>query len=145
MFASKNIRDIALSEMKRVQENHVIVFKAWVILPDHIHWVIKPNKADYSKVVSSFKRGFNLEYKRGGYQKLREKNWHPRFWEHTVRDEDDYSRCVDYVNFNPVKHGYVTTPNEWEHSSYQNYVRKGLYGTDKRYDKGLMVDGAEYD
>ena len=35
--------------------------------------------------------------------------WQRRYWEHTLRDQDDFSRHLDYIRFNPVKHGYAAS------------------------------------
>src|SRR5579883_871060 len=52
--------------------------------------------------------------------------WQSRFWEHTVRDEADFERHVNYIHFNPVKHGLVRQVRDWPHSSFHRYVRVGL-------------------
>lgn len=52
--------------------------------------------------------------------------WQRRYWEHTIRDDADLERHVDYIHFNPVKHGYVTRVPEWPHSSFHRYVERGL-------------------
>ena len=58
----------------------------------------------------------------------REKDvWQPRFWEHLIRDEEDWRRHMDYIHYNPVRHGYVNAPKEWEYSSFQEMVSKGWY------------------
>ena len=56
--------------------------------------------------------------------------WQRRFWEHTIRDEDDFARHVDYIHFNPVKHGLVSRVRDWPHSSFHLYVRQGLLPAD---------------
>jgi len=53
--------------------------------------------------------------------------WQRRFWEHTIRDEHDWQRHMDYIYFNPVKHGYVTVPSEWPYSSLERCIQKGWY------------------
>jgi NAD(P)-dependent dehydrogenase (short-subunit alcohol dehydrogenase family) len=50
--------------------------------------------------------------------------WQRRFWEHLIRDDADFQRHVDYIHFNPVKHGYVTRVCDWPHSSFHRYVKK---------------------
>jgi len=50
--------------------------------------------------------------------------------EHAIRDDDDFARHVDYIHLNPVKHGYVEHPAQWLHSSFQRWVRSGLYPAD---------------
>ena len=54
--------------------------------------------------------------------------WQRRFWEHTIRDEADYEKHCDYIHYNPVKHGLVSTPSDWRYSSFAEFVEKGVYG-----------------
>ena len=56
--------------------------------------------------------------------------WQRRYWEHTVRDEGDYARHVDYIHFNPVKHGYVGRALDWPYSTFHVMVRAGVYPQD---------------
>jgi putative transposase len=56
--------------------------------------------------------------------------WQRRFWEHTIRDEGDFARHVDYIHFNPVKHGYVRRVADWPHSSFHRFVREGVLPDD---------------
>jgi putative transposase len=74
-----------------------------------------------------------------------DKIWLDRFWEHTIKNQDDYNRCVDYINLNPVKHGYVEDPYEWEHSSYNEYVRRGIYDSNYQFHVSDKISGAEFD
>jgi putative transposase len=63
--------------------------------------------------------------------------WQRRFWEHTIRDEADYASHMDYVHFNPVKHGYVHQAAEWPYSSFHRSVALGIYPS------GWSVDGRD--
>ena len=56
--------------------------------------------------------------------------WQRRFWEHAIRDERDYERCMDYLHYNPVKHGHVITVADWFHSSFHRFVKLGVYSGD---------------
>lgn len=53
--------------------------------------------------------------------------WQRRFWEHRIRDEDDMAKHLHYIHFNPVKHGYVERPDDWEWSMYHRFKRGGRY------------------
>jgi len=53
--------------------------------------------------------------------------WQRRFWEHTIRDERDLQRHMDYIHYNPVKHGLTGCPHAWPHSSFQRWVEAGAY------------------
>ncbi|MBI2779330.1 MAG: transposase [Gammaproteobacteria bacterium] len=52
--------------------------------------------------------------------------WQRRFWEHQIRDDGDFMRHVDYIHFNPVKHGYVQRVMDWPYSSFHSHVKQGL-------------------
>ena len=56
--------------------------------------------------------------------------WQRRFWEHTIRDQEDLKMCVDYLHWNPVKHGHVSSVSNWPFSTFHRYVRQGLYPQD---------------
>jgi hypothetical protein len=56
--------------------------------------------------------------------------WQRRYWEHAIRDDADLSRHVDYIHFNPVKHGLVARVCDWPHSSFHRYVARGLLPAD---------------
>ena len=56
--------------------------------------------------------------------------WQRRFWEHTIRDEEEWIQHMDYIHYNPVKHGYVHCATEWPYSSFHSCVQKGWYAED---------------
>jgi putative transposase len=63
--------------------------------------------------------------------------WQRRYWEHLIRDQEDFKNHVEYIHFNPVKHGLVTAPIEWPYSSFHQYVKQGLYSVDWAEDTRL--------
>jgi putative transposase len=102
------------------------------ILPDHVHaiWALPENDADFSTrwslIKSGFSRGFDTQPRSESKILKREKGiWQRRYWEHAIRDGADLERHVDYIHFNPVKHGYVTRVADWPHSSFHRYVERG--------------------
>ena len=91
--------------------------------------------ADFSNRLSLIKRRFTTAVLKTGRAVQRRPNgeialWQRRFWEHTIRDEKDFERHVDYIHFNPVKHELVTRVRDWPHSSFHRYVRLGLLPRD---------------
>jgi putative transposase len=125
--------DALRSAFRKVKQRHPFAIKAIVILPEHLHciWQLPSNDANYSlrwrEIKSAFSRTFiPSEQKSASRKKRKERGiWQRRFWEHTIRDEDDYQRHVDYIHYNPVKHGYVDQVYLWEYSSFHQYVAKG--------------------
>ena len=103
---------------------------AVVILPDHLHtiWTLPEGDADYPGRWKAIKAQFTRTLRRGGL--VQSSPWQSRYWEHTIRDSEDWRRHMDYVHYNPVKHGYVQRPADWPHGSFGRAVNDGLYTLD---------------
>ncbi len=110
---------------------------ASVILPDHMHfiWALPPQFRDYSTCWRLIKSHFTRNWQPRGVTSVlasRQKKgeadvWQRRFWEHMIRDDADLSNHVEYIHYNPVKHGLASSPAEWEYSSFMKFVEEGLY------------------
>jgi putative transposase len=132
-------RQILSNAITEVQTQYPFSIEAWVLLPDHIHaiWTLPDEDTDYSKRWGLIKAKFSKKAKalfhaeqfaNPSRNKRRETIiWQRRFWEHTIRDDADYGRHVDYLHYNPVKHGLVHRAQDWPHSSFHHYVREGFY------------------
>lgn len=106
---------------------------AIVILPDHLHclWRLPEGDADnatrWRHIKSAFSRGVPPG-ERCSLRRVRKAErgiWQRRYWEHLVTDDEDLRRHVDYIHFNPVKHGYVQRPTDWPWSSIHRVIRRG--------------------
>ena len=139
--------DRLLQVYRTIQERRPFETIAVCILPDHIHalWALPENDTDFatrsSLIKSGFSRGIDARPRSVSKIYKREKGiWQRRFWEHAIRDDADLERHVDYIHFNPVKHGYVTRVVDWPHSSFHRFVESGLlevdWGGDMRDIKG---------
>jgi putative transposase len=56
--------------------------------------------------------------------------WQRRFWDHLIRDQTDFHAHLDYVHFNPVKHGHVQQVADWPYSTFHRFVAQGVYPAD---------------
>jgi putative transposase len=123
---------------KSVQDLYPFETIAICVLPDHLHavWSLPEGDGDFplrwNLIKSGFSRGLTADPRRSSSKiAKREKGiWQRRYWEHTIRDEADLARHIDYIHFNPVKHGYVSRACDWPHSSFGRYVARGLVPTD---------------
>ena len=123
------------SAFREVQAAHPFRIEAVVILPDHLHciWMLPPGDSDFSTrwglIKGNFSRAIvNGERRSDSRQKRGERGiWQRRFWEHLIRDEDDFRRHADYIHWNPVKHGWVNKVADWPHSSFHTYLSRGVY------------------
>ena len=123
--------------MRKAQQRAPFRVQAIVVLPEHLHavWTLPDGDADYAARWRAIKADFtHALIKQGTPLKPRPEGgyrlWQRRFWEHTLRDELDVERHIDYIHFNPVKHGHVARAADWPHSSFHRYVREGVYAAD---------------
>ena len=101
--------------MNKVKQHHPFILDAMVVLPDHIHamWTLPPGDNDFPTRWGLIKSGFSRllpKTERINKSRIRKGErgiWQRRYWEHLIRDDADYEKHVDYIHYNPVKHGYV--------------------------------------
>ena len=137
--------------LRTTMHDHPVSIDAMVVLPDHLHciWQLPPGDDDYSKRWRLIKARFSRRVDRGerisaSRQRKGERGiWQRRYWEHAIRDEQDYQRHVDYIHYNPVKHGHVQAPHEWPHSSFARWVERGMYPAN--WAAGPEVDECEWE
>jgi putative transposase len=122
---------------RSVQERRPFETIAICILPDHIHalWALPEDDPDFSTrwnlIKGGFSRGIEALPRSQSKRSKREKGiWQRRYWEHAIRDDADLERHVDYIHFNPVKHGHATRVSDWPHSSFHRFVGRGLLAAD---------------
>ncbi len=121
-----------------VQERYPFETTAVCVLPDHLHavWSLPPGDANFplrwSLIKSGFSRGLAKDARRAPSKIAKRESgiWQRRYWEHAIRDDNDLARHVDYIHFNPVKHGYVSRARDWPHSSFHRFVTRGLLPSD---------------
>ena len=109
-----------------------------VVLPDHLHciWTLPAGDADFTTRWRLIKAGFakclpQTEHRSRVRMNRGERGiWQRRFWEHAIRDERDYASHMDYLHFNPVKHGHVRRVADWPYSSFARCVERGIYPCD---------------
>lgn len=125
--------------VRRCQTRWPFTMEAVVLLPDHLHaiWTLPPGDAEYSKRLGWIKKEFTRiwlisdsasprQTQRRGRDRYRSV-WQRKFWEHTMRSDVDFRRHMDYIHFNPIKHGLARCPHEWPWSSFHRWVRQGVY------------------
>jgi len=145
-LVTENRRDILVTEatidvlreaFRRVMQKRPFHMDAIVVLPDHLHciWTLPHEDQDFSVRWRLVKTWFTKHCdaalrvepdharKRKGQQAI----WQHRYWEHLLRDDEDYARHIEYIHYNPVKHGYVSRPIDWRYSSFRRYVKQGVY------------------
>jgi len=114
---------------RRVMEKYPFSIDAIVVLPDHLHciWTLPPGDADFAtrwRLIKTYMTRWMSDY--AAAPLIRPTVWQKRYWEHVIRSEADFSAHIDYIHYNPVRHGYVSRPADWAWSSLGRYVRRGV-------------------
>jgi putative transposase len=134
--------DVLRDCFRRVRTRHSFTIDAMVVLPEHLHaiWTLPPDDADFPARWMLVKQAFTRKLREsgaltGGANRTRGKAgersvWQRRYWEHQIRDEEDLGRHIEYIHYNPVKHGWVSKAADWPYSSFHRFVRDGLVPPD---------------
>jgi putative transposase len=153
VFAEQKNVTTLREAFRTIRLQRPFTLNAAVVLPDHLHciWTLPSGDADFatrwrliktwftkhcgsdtSSGYAALTRPTALRSKLDGVRtsKLEQAFWQHRYWEHMLRDDTDYRRHVEYIHFNPVKHGYVKAPMDWPYSSFRLYVKAGIYPPD---------------
>lgn len=130
--------DVLRDAVRRVRQAHPFIIHGWVVLPDHLHCVMElpEGDADFSSrwrlIKARFARQLPAVESRSSSRLLRGERgiWQRRFWEHLIRDQADFNAHMDYLHFNPVRHGLVERVAEWPYSTFHRLVAEGVYPGD---------------
>ena len=114
--------------VRRARQRSRFTVMAWVVIPEHIHALILTPNGDTNKIVQRVKLSFSLLLRKASGSNG--PFWQHRYWDHIIRSEDDMRRHIDYIHYNPVKHGLTDSPSEWALSSFRKYLKRGMYQTD---------------
>lgn len=153
ILATPEAVNLLRNAFRYTMEHRPFTIVASVILPEHMHfiWRLPAEVSDFSTrwrlIKSTFTRHWcvkeAISESASRVQKGEKDVWQRRFWEHVIRDELDLSRHVEYIHYNPVKHGLVNSPWDWEYSSFKKYVREGYYPADWGGD-GKIMEGEQW-
>ena len=134
---------------RNVRQTRPFKLDAVVVLPDHLHtlWTLPQGDDDFGARWGMIKRYVSKTVGVPGSAPMTDSMkarreygfWQRRFWEHLIRNDADYAKHMDYIHFNPVKHGYAKRPADWPHSSFRKCVEQGLYSVD--WASGADIEG----
>jgi putative transposase len=132
VFADAHSVDILRQALREEIARRPFVIDAMVVLPDHLHtvWTLPEGDSDFPTRWRVVKRVVATRLPNAGAigPQRRRQVWQPRYWEHLIRDDDDYARHVDYLHFNSVKHGLVDDARDWPWSSLHRWMADGWHG-----------------
>jgi putative transposase len=122
-----NARQFLRQAIIECKKKYPFNIEAWVLLPDHLHciWELPDNDLNYSRRWAIIKRKFTQGFKLMDYN--RPPYWQARFWAHLIIDEKDLKNHLNYIHYNPVKHGFVENPKDWPWTSLHRLMEEGKY------------------
>ncbi len=114
---------------RKVRANRPFEIDAMVVLPDHLHciWRLPQGDGDFSGRWREIKKAASRAIDPRTDARNERAVWQRRIWEHIIRDDEDWRRHMDYIHFNPVKHGLAVHPGDWPWPSYAHCVARGWY------------------
>ncbi len=132
LFDQADNIDLLRQSIRTVMQQRPFRIDAMVVLPDHLHclWRMPENDSDFSGRWRAIKQHVSRKIDAPVNQRKEKQVWQPRFWEHLIRDDGDWIRHMDYIHYNPVKHGFVRRPVDWPESSFHRMVERGWYTED---------------
>jgi len=144
-FQNPDVIELLRKSIEKVMIKYPFTINAIVVLPNHIHaiWTLPKDDNDFSLRWRLIKTFVTKHQVQTGH--LNEDFWQKRFWEHQIRNESDYKNLVEYIHYNPVKHGYVNSVKEWKYSSFHQFVNKGIYGEHWSESHLENLDGVGYE
>jgi putative transposase len=149
-------RPILIDNIENLRRAFAIVMKerpfiidAHVIMPDHIHmiWTLPEFDSDYPTRWRLIKHYFSRMIlprndeliSLARISKKERQIWQRRYWEHVIRDDQDLNNHIEYIHYNPIKHGKTKEPGEWEFSSFNKFVKNGYYPPSWKPEKDLIT------
>jgi putative transposase len=121
--------------IKTVKGSHPFKIHGWVVLPEHMHCLLElpENDSDFATRIRLIKIGFSkaipkTERRSSVRIKRGERGiWQRRFFDHLIRDEADFQAHLNYIHYNPMKHGWVNQVKDWPYSTFHRWVERGIY------------------
>ena len=126
--------DALRNSLNKVKQQHPFILDAMVVLPEHCHAIFTLPEGDndfatrWMLIKAGFSRQLPKQERISSSRKAKGERgiWQRRYWEHLIRDDVDFERHVDYIHYNPVKHGYVERAVDWQYSTIHDYIKRGV-------------------
>lgn len=139
ILCAPEVRTSLRHAIREVRKILPFTIEAWVLLPDHLHciWALPQNDAEFGKRWAMIKTKVTQDcgqtrHRENWMTDVKQRRnestlWQRRYWEHTIRDEEDYFNHMHYIHYNPVKHGLVKSVKDWPFSTFHRSLKAGLY------------------
>lgn len=122
VLSSNEHLDLWANIFKELITEFKVKLTAWVVLPNHYHFLFLPA---FGYDLGVFMKHLNgrTSYRLNTLDQRRGRKVWYSYWDTCIRGERDFWTRFNYIHNNPVKHGYVQKPEDWYFSSYRHYLR----------------------
>jgi putative transposase len=146
LFADGENVDLLRATMRRAKAHHPFAMRAYAFMPDHFHLLIfVPETTSISKLLQSIQRNYTRNYRSEHNVTQAVRLWQRGFWDHVIRDEQDFANHFHYIHYNPVKHGYVPHPEDYAHTSFHEYLKRGWYEPGWGHTEPQMISNLDFE
>lgn len=92
---------ILIHEMKAAQDAGWVESMAWVVMPDHFHWLLALRSASLPRLIQRVKSRSAIRINK--HSGLQGRVWQPGYHDHAMRGEEDLPEIARYVVANPLR------------------------------------------
>ncbi len=100
-----------IAELNSADATGIVATVAWIVMPDHLHWLFRLNESALSRIVQKMKcssaNRINAALHRHGAV------WQAGFFDHRIRTEKDLELQARYIIENPVRAGITSSIAEY--------------------------------
>lgn len=122
LFNSYGKKSLIRSALEISIKKHSYLLKTWVILSNHFHILFKTSKGQLlPRFLSGITGKSAIELNKLDKSAGR-RCWY-QYWDRCIRNKRDFCTRINYIHYNPVKHGYVTRMEDYTFSSYRSYLK----------------------
>lgn len=105
LFKDWHLGRLVVSELKRAEQQNLVQSLAWVLMPDHLHWLIELKQGSLSRVMQQIKARSAIAINKATQNDTRV--WQRGYHDTAVRDENDLKKLARYIVANPLRAGLV--------------------------------------
>ncbi|WP_455924243.1 REP-associated tyrosine transposase [Pseudomonas putida] len=102
-FADWRLGRLVVHEMRAVHEQGLVASLAWVVMPDHVHWLVELGHAQLGEVMCRIKSRSSLSVNRARQQQGR--LWQKGYHDRALRREENLKHAARYIVANPLRAG----------------------------------------
>ncbi|HCN46591.1 MAG TPA: transposase [Pseudomonas sp.] len=113
IFSNLNLARLVIHQLRETEREGSAISLAWVVMPDHLHWLIELRNVTLKTLMRRFKsRSTCVVNKACGRQG---KLWQQGFHDRALRREQDIVAIARYIVANPIRAGLVRKVGDYPH------------------------------